>query len=75
STLPMQDIANAYNAQLEAAGWEAVDSEVGSRIARSGWTLKDMEGKSWAGTFTLTANPAVADQYTAQVTIQEIGAK
>jgi hypothetical protein len=75
STLPMQDIADAYNHQLVGAGWQKTDAESGGHLSWSGWTLKDTDGKSWSGTFLLTANPTVEDQYTAQVMIQELAAK
>ena len=71
--LPLDELAAAYNSQLEAAGWEQTDSAVSGGVAWSGWTFTDDEGALWGGTFTLTANPTNEGEYTAWLMIQEAG--
>jgi hypothetical protein len=72
SELSLQAIADAYNQQLKAAGWMMSGSESGDHLSWSGWTLKDTQGKTWAGTFLLIANSVIENLYIAQVTVQEI---
>lgn len=72
SALAISDIAAAYNTQLEAAGWKSDETENGTHLTYSGWDVSDTKGAKWAGTFTLVANPAAADQYTATLTVQEL---
>lgn len=73
SDLPLEDIATAYNEQLEAFGWQAVGEENGDKLSWSGWTLEG-DGQTWAGTLTLTASPTAAKQYSATLSIQETAA-
>jgi hypothetical protein len=73
SDLPLEDIAAAYNEQLEAFGWQAMGAESGEKLSWSGWTVEG-DGQTWAGTLTLTASPTAANQYSATLSIQEIAA-
>jgi hypothetical protein len=72
SDLAIGDILVAYSDELKAAGWESVSAENTDHLAYSGWNLKDKQGAPWAGSFTLTANPGLPNQYTAILTVQEI---
>ena len=71
SDLPLEDIAAAYNDQLEDFGWQAAGEENGDKVSWSGWTLEG-DGHIWAGTLTLTASPTAANQYSATLTIQDM---
>ena len=75
SDLPVSKIADAYNEQLKSAGWQPISQESGDKMAWSGWTLPSAAGKTWMGTFVLIANPAIDDQYAAQVIIEEMPAQ
>lgn len=74
SDLPLEAITAAYNEQLEAFGWEPIGEESGEKLSWSGWTLKDGNSQTWAGTLTLTASPTTANQYSATLAIQETAA-
>jgi hypothetical protein len=75
SDLPITKIADAYSEQLKALGWQPISQEANDKINWSGWTVPGDSGKTWAGTFLLSANPAVTGRYTAQVIIEEIPAQ
>ncbi|MEO8609279.1 MAG: hypothetical protein ABI690_15415 [Chloroflexota bacterium] len=75
SDLPLSKIADAYNEQLKALGWQPISQEANAKMNWSGWTVLDADGKTWAGTFMVSANPAVTGRYSAQVIIEEIPAQ
>lgn len=75
SQLSVAKIADAYHAQLTDIGWHLVSQEVGDKMAWSGWTLQDADGKTWAGTFMLIPNTAAEDQYAAQVMVEAVPAE
>jgi len=70
SARPLADIANDYNAQLAAAGWQAIFSETSEHTAFSTWTLSDTQGKTWHGSLLIAAdnNPNV---YNAVIYVEE----
>lgn len=67
--MPLADLADFYNAQLEAANWQAIDSISEKNIAWSSWTLKDKDGETWAGMLTITVNPLAENQYYALIQV------
>jgi hypothetical protein len=70
TTRPLADIANDYNAQLAAAGWQAVFSESSEHSALSTWTLSDEAGKTWHGSLLIVADNE-ANVYNALIYIEE----
>ena len=52
----LADIANDYNAQLAASGWQQDFAENSEHSAMSRWTLTDDTGKAWKGTLLIAAD-------------------
>jgi len=56
SSRPLVDIANDYNAQLAAAGWQQISTENSERTALSTWSVADETGKTWHGSLLIVAD-------------------
>ncbi len=72
SDMAIADILAAYNDELKAIGWESISIESSDHLAYSGWSLKGWDDTVWTGTFTLTANPGIENQYSAWLVVQEV---
>jgi len=71
SELPANEIAASYNSQLEAAGWDLIDSNSGDVAGWSSWTFHDDKDQLWSGIFTLTKLPATENAYFAFIHIEQ----
>jgi hypothetical protein len=66
----LTDIANDYNAQLAAVGWQQVFTENSEHTALSNWTLTDETGKTWHGSLLILADTE-PNVYNALIYIEE----
>jgi hypothetical protein len=51
TSLSATELAAHYTAQLEAAGWEALDDSAADTIAWSAWHFEDEQENAWTATF------------------------
>ncbi len=62
SELSPAEIAQAYNDQLSALGWQQISAEAAPHFACSSW-VNSLEDTPWSLTFTLAADPISANEY------------
>ena len=67
--LTPEEVADAYNAQLEEAGWTQVDTSSDDNVAWSMWTLADSNDTTWAGTLIIHASPLEENVYSAFIQV------
>lgn len=70
SDLSTAAIANAYNRQLDASGWERVFAEAGERSAVSSWMMAEDDGRL-SLYFTLVADASNPDEYHVWLAVYE----
>jgi hypothetical protein len=68
SSAPLPALVNAFEAQLLAAHWKAVDKTVGKRTAIESFTITDSSGARWDAVLTLYASLDEANTYYAGMT-------
>jgi hypothetical protein len=69
--LSAAEIADVYNEQLVAAGWEMQGSGDGEGAAWSRWTFKDKEGTDWIGALMIVETSTDGNGLYAVVTIEK----
>lgn len=70
TTRSLSEIASDYEAQLAAAGWQAISSESSEHTALSRWTVTDETGKTWSGTLLIVADNE-PNVYNAMIYVEE----
>lgn len=70
TSLTPEELANAYNAQLAAAGWQAVSSSATDQTAFSTWRITDAAGKTWQGALLIVAD-SLPNRYNALIYVTE----
>lgn len=71
ATLPLAQLAEAYNTQLVEAGWVQVTNDITERSAFSTWTITASDNSAWHGAFLLLADTVTPGQFNAMVWVEE----
>lgn len=64
-------LAEHYNAELEAAGWQQIDASQTEDVAWSGWS-KEQEGQQYAATFTIVRNGGDDGRFEATLRVEMV---
>jgi hypothetical protein len=69
--LAAAEVADFYNEQLSAAGWEMQNESQGEGAAWSNWTFRDEQGTDWFGALMVIETSAESDTLFAFVSIEK----
>jgi hypothetical protein len=73
STLRLEELANHYEGQLEAAGWALSGSTRNASLAWSAWQV-EFEGETWVGTLSLHREESAENRYSAVLQVAAVSA-
>jgi hypothetical protein len=71
ATLPLAQLAEAYNTQLATVGWVQTSNNLTDRSAFSTWAITASDGSLWQGGFLLLADTTTPGQFNAMVWVEE----